>query len=60
MIFLIIKNLIINLYMNPKFVAPSAVKYSKEELKESLPKGSYTETQPVTFYTEHIGRKTTI
>lgn len=28
-----------------------------KELKERLPKGHYTETQPITFYTEHLDRK---
>jgi len=43
--------------MESKFVKPSAIKSTKKELKQSIPKGSYTETAPVTFYTEHLHRK---
>ena len=28
-----------------------------KELKGKLPRGHYTETQPITFYTEHLDRK---
>ena len=28
-----------------------------KDLKDHVPKGNYTETQPITFYTEHLERK---
>jgi len=43
--------------MQPKTVEPSTIPHTKVELKESLPKGYYAETQPITFYTEHLHKK---